>query len=104
MRLLSVLLALLMILQGFGSVLAETGNNSENLALGATLTVSSNLGGAWDKSLLNDGVTLGNTSAYGWSSQKLGVGTSATEPVVLPTAVTATFDFGTETAFNQWKL
>ena len=104
MRLLSVLLALLMILQGFGPVLAETGNNSENLALGATLTVSSNLGGAWDKSLLNDGVTLGNTSAYGWSSQKLGVGTSATEPVVLPTAVTATFDFGTETAFNQWKL
>ncbi len=104
MRLLSVLLVLLMAFQSLGFVLAEEGDSSENLALGATLTVSSNNGGAWDKSLLNDGVTLGTTAASGWSSQKVGVGTSATEPAGLPVAVTATFDFGTKTTFNQWKL
>ncbi|MBQ7090485.1 MAG: discoidin domain-containing protein, partial [Clostridia bacterium] len=75
-----------------------------NLALGAGLTVSSNNGGTWDKKYLNDGATVGTATACGWSSQKLGVGASATEPATLPTAVTATFDFGTETAFNQWKL
>ncbi|MBQ3084275.1 MAG: family 78 glycoside hydrolase catalytic domain, partial [Clostridia bacterium] len=77
---------------------------STNLALGAGLTVSSNNGGTWDKQYLNDGATVGTATACGWSTQKLGVGTSATEPATLPTAVTATFDFGTETTFNQWKM
>lgn len=75
-----------------------------NLALGAGLTVSSNNGGTWDKKYLNDGIVPGTTAACGWSSVKLGVGTSATDPVALPTAVTVTLDLGAETAFNQWKL
>ncbi len=81
-----------------------SGEGSANLALGAGLTVSSNNGGTWDKKYLNDGATLGTSTASGWSSQKIGVGTTATDPAVLPTAVTATFDFGTKTTFNQWKL
>lgn len=82
----------------------SAGEVQKNLALGAGLTVSSNNGGTWDKQYLNDGVVPGTTTACGWSSAKLGVGTDATSAVVLPTAVTATLDLGAETAFNQWKL
>ena len=77
---------------------------STNLALGAGLTVSSNNGGTWDKKYLNDGASVGTATACGWSTQKLGVGTSATAPATLPTAVTVTLDLGTSTPFNQWKM